>query len=352
MTNDKGILIQNIYYMLTYAFKILQQSNYEDMAAEEFENIHDMFAAILSKGIARQLKQGLYREYIFRNENLPMLKGKLNIQETIGCRLQRKQVLSCEYDELSENNLLNQILKTTTILLCRHAAIKQKYRLSLKKLLLFFDQVDVIQPSAICWSRIRFHKNNGNYKMLLHICYFVLEGLLLTTEEGSCRMVSFLDEQRMSHLYEKFVLEYYRRHHPSLKAAPSQVPWNLDDDSNAYLPVMQTDITLRNNGKVLIIDTKYYAHTMQTRAEYDSHTLHSSNLYQIFTYVKNLDKTGTGNVSGLLLYARTDELITPDCSFSMGGNKISVKTLDLNVPFTAITAQLDSIADTFLSQSR
>lgn len=50
--------------MLAYAFEILNQGGYEDIAVEEFENIHNLFAAILAKGIGRQLKQGLYREYI------------------------------------------------------------------------------------------------------------------------------------------------------------------------------------------------------------------------------------------------------------------------------------------------
>ena len=99
--------------MLTYAFQSLRQSNYDKVAAEEFENIHDMFAAILGKGVASQLKQGLYREYILQEEELSVLRGKLNIQGTIRNKIQHKQKLSCEYDELSENNLLNQILKTT-----------------------------------------------------------------------------------------------------------------------------------------------------------------------------------------------------------------------------------------------
>ena len=59
MTNDKGILIQNIYYMLSYAFQILKQSNYDEVASEKFDNAQDLFAAILSKGIAQQLKQGI-----------------------------------------------------------------------------------------------------------------------------------------------------------------------------------------------------------------------------------------------------------------------------------------------------
>ena len=64
MTRDKGIFIKNIYYMLAYAFKVLRQKNYEEIEAEEFETIQDLFAAILAKGISQQLKQGLYREYV------------------------------------------------------------------------------------------------------------------------------------------------------------------------------------------------------------------------------------------------------------------------------------------------
>lgn len=48
-------------------------------------------------------------------------------------------------------------------------------------------------------------------------------------------------------------------------------------------------------------------------------------------------------MSGMLLYAKTDETIQPDNSYIMSGNRISVKTLDLNVPFEKIKEQLDSI---------
>ena len=74
--------------------------------------------------------------------------------------------------------------------------------------------------------------------------------------------------------------------------------------------------------------------------QYNKATLYSGNMYQIFTYVKNQDAMNTGNVSGMLLYAKTEESITPDCSFVIGGNKISVKTLDLNKEFNLIAAQL------------
>lgn len=344
MTNDKGILIKNIYYMLTYAFQVLKQSNYDEIAAEEFENIQDLFAAILAKGIAQQLKQGLYREYISECENLSIMRGKLDIYGTINNTLQRKQMLSCEYDELSVKNIFNQILKTTAGILLRQPSVSVEHRTTLKKVMLFFGEVDIIEPSCIQWNRLRYQRNNRSYKMLLNICYFVLNGLLLSTDKGECKMATFLDEQHMSRLYEKFVLEYFRYHYPDLRAAASQVAWNLDDGVIDFLPIMQTDITLRYGEKVLIIDTKYYAHTMQVQGQYDSRTLNSNNLYQIFTYVKNQDVGNIGNVAGMLLYAKTEETITPDCDFQMSGNKISVKTLDLNIAFANIAAQLDKIA--------
>lgn len=246
--------------MLTYAFHVLKQSNYEKIAAEEFENIQDLFASILSKGIAQLLKQGLYREYMSQCQNLPIMRGKLDIRGTINNKLQRKQVLSCEYDELSENNVFNKILKTTAAILLRQSSVNPNRKAALKKVMLLLDSINTIDPFTIKWNMLRFHRNNHNYRMLLNVCYFVLEGLLLSTEKGDYKMATFLDKQSMSRLYEKFALEYYRYHHPDLSASSSQVKWNIDNDVNdnviKFLPIMQTDIMLKAKGKTLIIDTK------------------------------------------------------------------------------------------------
>ncbi|MGI6567922.1 MAG: 5-methylcytosine restriction system specificity protein McrC [Erysipelotrichaceae bacterium] len=108
MNQNKNIFIKNIYYMLSYAFTNLKQGDYANIDKEDFDNIHDLFAAILSKGISRQLKQGLYKEYFNKKEDVAVVRGKIDIQGTIKNKLNRRKNLTCEYDELSENNLLNQ----------------------------------------------------------------------------------------------------------------------------------------------------------------------------------------------------------------------------------------------------
>lgn len=349
MTNDKGILINNIYHMLTYAFQVLKQTNYEDVAGESFENIEDLFAAILSKGLAQQLKQGLYKEYIVKEDNLPLMRGKLNIQGTIKNRIQRKQILACEFDELSVNNIYNQILKTTAIYLIICKSVSKENKSNLRKSLLFFDEIETLEPSEIRWNALRYQRNNRSYEMLLNICYFVLDGMLQTTEKGKYQMAAFSDEH-MARLYERFILEYYKHHHPQLNPRAAYVEWDLDEgnDENAikFLPSMKTDITLTKGEKTLILDAKYYSHTMQQ--QFDKYSVHSANLYQIFAYVKNLDKNNSGNVSGLLMYAKTQEAITPDYVYRMGGNIIGAKSLDLSADFAVISSTLDALVKEYL----
>lgn len=281
---DKNIIIKNIYYMLSYAFQALKQSAFEEVAVEAFENIHNLFAALLGKGVGLQLKQGLYREYLNCQNDLYAMRGKINMQGTIRNRIAQKRLLSCDYDELSENNQWNQILETTLLLLLHNTKIDAVYKDDLKKKILFFSNVDPLEPASIKWTALRFQWNNQNYRVLLSICQLILEGMLITTDKGSYKLAAFIDEQRMCRLYEKFILEYYSQNYPQLSVSASQISWNLDNGIGTMLPVMQSDITLQKGNRVLIIDAKYYSHT--TQAQYDKHTIHSNNLYQIFTYVK------------------------------------------------------------------
>jgi len=335
------IKIQNIYHMLAYAFQILREKGYASCGTEDFENTADLLSAILVKGVSIQIKRGLGRTYIEQTEPLSCLRGKIDVTESIKQQTLIKQQLVCTYDEFSENTYMNRILKTSMELLLRYDIPKTRKK-ELRNLLLYFKDVSTLDIHTIDWN-FRFNRNNQSYQMLMSICYLLIKGLLQTTADGTVKLMQFIDEQRMCRLYEKFILEYYRKHYPQIKTAASQISWATDNF--VMLPTMQSDIMLSFENKTLIIDAKYYSHT--TQVQYDVNTLHSNNLYQIFTYVKNKAVAG-GEVSGMLLYARTDEQIQPDNEYMMSGNKISVKTLDLNYDFSEIVAQLNKIADEFL----
>lgn len=203
-----------------------------------------------------------------------------------------------------------------------------------------FNKVDDIDPSCINWSVFVFHRNNRSYAALLAFCRFVLESMIPTKEKGKYRTLNFLDE-KMPRLFEDFVRGYYRRHLDADSLGARKITWNLDSGDVRHLPAMRTDVTITCGDRTLIIDTKYYTESMSTR--YDKETFRSDNLYQIYSYVKNQDSESTGNVSGVLLYAKTKEDVNPDADFSVSGNRIGLKTLNLNLPFKEIAEQLDSL---------
>ena len=341
------IRIQNIYYMLAYAFQVLNEQGYKNIGTEKFENTAELFAAILSRGISLQIKRGLGKDYVVKTEPLSTLRGKIDISDSLKTQAVFRKQLICSYDDFTVNTCMNRIIKSTVELLLR-ADISKARKKALKKLMVFFADVDLTDLHSVNWN-LHYNRNNQSYRMLIAVCYLIVKGLLQTQADGKTKLMDFLDEQRMHRLYEKFILEYYKKEFPQITANASQISWQLDDNVSDKLPVMQTDIMLTRGNKIMIIDAKYYSRTMQV--QFDKYTLHSGNLYQIFTYVKNKEAELSGQpheVSGMLLYAKTDEEIFPNKDYRMSGNKISVRTLDLDCDFEIIKEQLNRIVDNFL----
>ena len=384
MIKDGNILIKNIYYMLAYAYDTLTPSICEDVRLERFDSMHDMFAHVLARRLSTQLKQGLYKTYRSQIREMSAVRGKLYMPGTMQCRMQRKCTVSCQVDELTENNLFNQIIKTTVLLLLRHPRAEKACKGELKKEMMYFSNVDVISPQTIRWDMIRFQRQNRSYRLLLAVCRLILEGMLLTTESGHHRMFSFREipelfqegsdvpeHRKINDLYERFVRKYYQqefRQFPGFSCRDETMLWQEAQGHIDLLPKMHTDITLTYDRKVLIIDTKYYQHivTNKNGRSYIS----PDNLYQIFAYVKNKEAFLNARakpddtlreddeddklwrVEGMLLYASTEELLLPDKTYDLMGSKISIKTLDLNADFEDIRRQLDDIVEKYFGLRR
>ncbi len=345
MTQSNHILIRNIYYMLAYAFSDLRKQDYQLVGGEDFEHISDLMAEILTNSTSFLLKRGLYREYITSHQSLHTLRGKLDVVRSARNLAVGKQLLECEVDDLSENNIFNQIIKTGLVLLAQDKDVSKPRRDAIKKILPFFSTIDMLNPSAIPWTTVRYQRSNRLYELPVHICAYVINRSLIDPNQEKQKLMMF-SEENFNRLYEKFVLEYYRRHHPELKANSEILDWNFDAEQSVgweYLPKMKTDITLHKGDKTLIIDTKFYSQIL--RAKFDKDTYNSNNFYQISAYVSNMDTHHTGNVSGMLLYAQTDNESISDSKFQIRGSasKIYVRTLDLNQEFTNIRERLENI---------
>lgn len=339
------ILIQNIYYMLSYAFKVLQEKGYKDLGTENFENATELLSEILIRGLNIEIKRGLFKNYELQTDGISTVRGKINISDTIKNQTLINGKIVCEFDEFSENTYLNKILKTTLIQLI-HSNLSKTRKKKIKNILVYFVNVSEIDYRYINW-KMNYNKNNQNYKMIIAICNLIIKGMIQNTSSGKTKLLDFIDEQRMSSLYEKFILEFYKKEYSNIDVTSSFINWQLDDGFDMFLPRMKSDVMLSLDNKILIIDAKYYSNNMKTFYEKD--TIISSNIYQIFTYVKNKSiEASDKEVSGMLLYAKTTDDIQPNSTYKMSGNLISVNTLDLNQPFNNIKDELNKIYIKFL----
>jgi len=329
--------------MLAYAFNVLNEECYQKLGTEEFNNALDMYAAVLGVGISNQIRKGLGKRYIEESDTLKTIRGKLDISTSIKQNSFLKKEAVCTYDEFSSNHILNQVLKSTAFLLIKSPQVSPKNTKLLKKTMLFFNDVDVIDINHLDWTRIQVNRNDQTYRLLLNICYLAISGHIQNKHSGTTQLIRFMEDFQLEALYERFVLRYYQKHFPDLHPKSERINWNVDDDIIDLLPIMKTDISLFGAEKVVIIDTKFYQDSLQTN-QYGKQTQHSSNLYQIYSYVKNKDKTHSGKVKGILLYAKTDESISPEHIYHLDSNEIEVACLDLNDSFKSISEKLTSIA--------
>ena len=215
-------------------------------------------------------------------------------------------------------------------------------------MLLFFSNVSECDLTAIRWNDIKYDRNSSTYRLLHRFCYFIVKGLLLTTERGPYTLRHF-DEEMISRLFEKFVLNYYLRHYPMYSINASEVEWNIvpEESTKDFLPKMRTDITIKFPNRTFIIDTKYYEHPMQKHM--GKYSINNNHLYQLMAYITNEDRCHLGNVDGMLLYAKTQDEVYPDAKMRfVDGNTLYFQTLDLNQEFGNIRCQLDEFIRPYL----
>lgn len=338
------IAIRNIYVMMAYAFGAMRNEGSNRVAAESFDQLHDLLAEILVRGVGTQVKRGLHHEYRRNREELATVRGRIDITGTVATRSLVRGRLVCEFDEYEVDTPHNRVLKSVIILLIRSGQIQGSRKAALRRLLPYLDEVTLISPASIRWSTLTYRRANASYRMLMGVCELIVRGLLPAQSSGSTALTEWVSDEVMSTLYERFLREYYAFHHPELSPGAPHVPWDYDRASAIgalQLPTMRTDVTLRRGDRTLIIDAKYYSRALQ--AWWDKETVRSAHLYQMLAYVKNSDTDRAGSVSGLLLYARTDATAQPDLDVRIQGNRIGARTLDLNAPWEEVRAELEGV---------
>ncbi|MCR8743908.1 5-methylcytosine-specific restriction endonuclease system specificity protein McrC [Romboutsia lituseburensis] len=322
----RNIPIQNIYYMLCYAWNRGIEKDNIDLNGVKGNNIYDLLTLVLCKSISKIIKKGIYKEYTNHNEETYSLKGKINFSDSLKRNSFNNGRAICEFDDFSDDIEHNQIIKATLYIILKSKNIDKNLKEDVMRIYHYFSNITNINISRHHFEKAKIHRNNRYYKLPLDICKLIYNDIIADENDGSISF-NYKEEEKISYIFEDFVRSFYNIHLSDSKVYREDIKWDVKID-DSFLPKMQTDITIKTPSKVIIMDTKYYKNTLASNMK--SEKYHSSNMYQIFSYLKNAEAKGEKylNSTGILLYPKVDKDLNN--IYEIQGHILKICTINLN----------------------
>jgi len=331
--------IQNIYYLLCYAWDKLAEKDVVAVEAIDTTTLADLFARVLINGSNHLIKRGFDRGYVSQQEWMGRLRGRICFQEAIRRNARVTGRLPCDFDELSYDVLHNRILKATMRRLIRTQGLAAECSEGLTQLCRLFSDIQDIELTRRTFGRVQLHRNNQFYDFLLKVCELIYHNLLVSEKPGTSKLMDFVqDERQMASLFEEFVRAFYRIH-TEFRVKREDIYWRwiaTDQVAAGLLPKMQTDISLTSDSRKIIIDCKFTPEA--TKQHYDAQRLRRDHLFQINAYMDNLEGEWADTCEMMLLYPTVDSPLFAD--YTHKGHKIQIRTINLNQAWQGIHEDL------------
>jgi 5-methylcytosine-specific restriction enzyme subunit McrC len=341
-----NIPIRNLYYLFCYAWARFPKGEMIDVGIDDCPDLPNLFARILINGMHRLIRRGLNQGYITNEDETRCPRGRINLDKTIKEQTFIRGTLVCQFDERRRDILENRILKATARDLARAKNINAKLGHELRVICRQLNDVADIELNLEVFRGISVHRNNSQYAFLLRVSYLVYKELLPSSSGSGSRFHDILkDEEKMSRVFEEFLRKFYYYEQNEYRVAREEMIWDaLEISTSEYnmLPVMRTDITLRSNHTIVIVDAKYYANPFPVF--YGKKKINSAHLYQLYAYLRHAKiEAPERRVAGAIVYASVGDPIFKQ--YQIDGLPVKILAVDLSVPWPQIRNTLLSVLD-------
>jgi 5-methylcytosine-specific restriction enzyme subunit McrC len=340
-----AIPIENIYYLLAYAWDLFQEADECPVDISNCPDVHNLLAAVLVNGVHSLVRRGIDKGYCATVEVTPRIRGRIDVMSSYRRLTQLSGTMQCEFDELTADTLPNKIIKSTCrLLLVPSSLLTKRNRIQVRLAIDELQGISEIRLSSRSFARVQLHRNNRHYRLLLSVCRLIVECFLPNENESGRRFRSLLDDDRlMNRIFEKFVRNFARRHCVDAKVGVSQIKWygEWDEEFESLLPLMKTDVTLERLGRTTILDCKYYKEALIS--SFDKARVRSAHLYQLNAYLQNSGfREPTRVFEGVLLYPSVKSKGI-HAKFRLLGKDVKIESINLDQPWQGIESDLKLI---------
>jgi 5-methylcytosine-specific restriction enzyme subunit McrC len=183
-----------------------------------------------------------------------VIRGRIDFQETTKRMLRRRGAAHVIFDELSPDTLANRILKATIFTLLGFETLARQNREELAGLYRGLRDVSDTRISTGSFYRVRLHRNNQDYRLLLSICEMVQRYALPREHGHGMRFINF-NRKQMWKLFQLFVRNFYRRKQSVYSVDSERFPWLVlqsPEVEQFSLPALETDMVLSSPASQLL----------------------------------------------------------------------------------------------------
>ncbi len=328
--NTENIL-KNLIFMLSYTKKLDIRTS--DTA--KLSNSKNPFIEILIREYAKSLFECLKRitpkKYVREEDNLNYLKGKIKFTENIRYNCVNQSKFYCEYDEFSENNILNQLFLFVST--CLYNISNDSYnKKTLKFIINYYSDIKLVRFDRFKAEKIKLSRNQELFKKPFNLAKMFIEKTSVNLSKNKFENITLIWD--MNKLFEEFVFEIMKKNESELgwKFTAQKCKKLLIGDENKKRNTYVDIFAEKDNDKI-IIDTKY-------KIFKGIDDFSNADVFQVSTYCL-LHNTN----NAILLYPRYDEekpIILNYCLNTEDKNyKINFRTV--NLKYDNLKNELESI---------
>lgn len=292
--------------------------------------------------LMESVRRGKPRKYVGFSDDLPTVRGSLNVARQFSRLAASPQKLACHFDDLSEDIPLNQVMLAAIRKLSRLSQSSENLRL-LRELSFVYADVCEVSVQDLRWDLILFDRTNRLWADLLKFARLFLLDQNQQVSGGNDRGHALLFEMNL--LFEKYVARVLHKAlgGTGLRVASQGGSRNCVFEGERGLFKTRPDIIIRDrDSAALIIDTKW---KKLVSPEQDPKCgVSQADVYQVMAYSHLYD---CPNV--VLLYPHQAQLPAPgsvkNLSIKSAGaaERLSIATFDLSASRTKQCGDIKSL---------
>ena len=296
---ERSIILKNLIFMLSYTKNLDIKTNNTAKLANEKNPFLEILIREFANSLFESLKRLTPKRYIREEENLNYLKGKIKFSENIRYNCTNQAKFYCEYDEFSENNLLNQLFLFVST--CLYNISNNSYNKKILKFIInYYSDIDFVRFDKFKVRKIKLTRNQELFKKPFNLAKMFIEQTSVDLSKNKFENITLVWD--MNKLFEEFVFELMKRKIPECEAI-AQKPKRLLKRENVTRRDTRVDILVQH--PQVIIDTKYKKFTC-----FDD--IKNADIFQVSTYclLHNYKRA-------ILLYPQYDKKAPDICNYQL-----------------------------------